>query len=319
MSMNRSPDHAGEMWEGGFLIDPPREVRSVSARGGLVIAGGEELYLLRPGAERLMNRLPPPDVGAVHVVAAEPRGQRRSAVASAEMIAFFFRTGDDEHVLRLRPPPPFPTATHLVWGGTSGASSLYIRWDDGSVARLSPDLSDIETLDIPSIEALAVDEAGIVAMISMDPEPLVFVSRGEDELLSRPFVADAPEAGGTLHLAVAGRAAAVSLPDGRVLVSRRHDEPFAPCEALAGATALAFEGTGADAALFGAVSAEEIGWIGRVDVEGASTRIAELPVIAGAVAEIVSLAWDASRKTLWGASPQAGLFLGVPKGKKPAS
>ena len=58
----------------------------------------------------------------------------------------------------------------------------------------------------------------------------------------------------------------------------------------------------------------------RVDPAGNATSILEMGSTEDADApEIASLSWDASRQTLWGASPVAGIFHQVapgPKGKK---
>ena len=53
MSTPRRPSRTGEAWECSFVFDAARDVRAVSCRGGLVIAGGDELHVLRPGAQSL--------------------------------------------------------------------------------------------------------------------------------------------------------------------------------------------------------------------------------------------------------------------------
>jgi hypothetical protein len=309
MSKPRLPSHPQDTWAGGFIFDAAREVRSVSARAGMVVAGGPELYLLRPGEEQLKMREPPLDIGPVHLAAAEPRGSRRYAFAAQEMLAIFAHTGGEDKILRLRPPPPVPLATHLVWGGKKGPSALYVRWDDGSVVRMKPDLSDVEPLDLAPMEALAVDDAGTVAMLSLDPDPRVFVMHDHETMHFRS-IEEIGEAG-DIHLAVAGTAVAVSLGDGRVLVSRGENDPFTPCEALAGAGPLAFEGSSEKAALFGAMNTPSMTYLVRVDPSGAAMRIAEMGSDDGSSLEIVELSWDVTRGKLWGASPQAGLFTSV--------
>lgn len=309
MAKARLPSKPQDTWEGGFVFDPVREVRSVDARNGLVVAGGSELYLMRPGEEHIKHREPPLDIGPVHVAAAEPRGARRYAFAAQEMLALFLRVRGEDQILRLRPAAPAAVATHLAWAGTQGTCALHVRWEDGEVARLKPDLSDIEMLDLPEMDALAADDAGVLAMVSLAPEPLVFVTRDGETLHFRSLGEDVTEGDGPVHLAVAGAAVAVSLASGVVLVSRGEDDPFAPCDALDGAGPLAFEGTSSDAALFGAICQGSEGCIVRAEKTGAAMRIAELGSDDGPDLEIVSLAWDASRSRLWGASPQAGLLM----------
>src|SRR5262249_9019615 len=132
----RLPTRKSEAWECGFLFDAVRDVRSVSCRGGLVVAGGDELHLLRPGEQRMASRAPPLDIGPIRAAAAEPRAPFRYAVASADLVAVFYRTPEGDQIMRLRSTPPGPVATHLAWGREGTESALYIRWDDGSVVRM---------------------------------------------------------------------------------------------------------------------------------------------------------------------------------------
>src|SRR5262245_2885612 len=105
MSRPRLPSHAADAWASSFVFDAPSVVRSLSARGGLVVAGGAELHLLRPGDQRMASRAPPLDIGPIRVAAAEPRSPWRYAVASQEMVAVFYRTQQGEQIMRLRGTP----------------------------------------------------------------------------------------------------------------------------------------------------------------------------------------------------------------------
>src|SRR5262249_13826778 len=122
-----------------------------------------------------------------------------------------------------------------------------------------------------------------------------------------------------VHLAVADMAVAFAVEGDGVFVSRGQDEPFARCEPLAGAGPVEFEGSSSDAALFGTTHAAGFVSIIRVDQEGAAVRIADFGSDAGPRPDLTALSWDATRKTLWGASPQMGLIsCAAPsaKGKK---
>lgn len=301
------PSRPDETWEGGFFFDAAREVRGVCARGGLVFAGGADLFLLRPGAAVMASRPPPLDIGPVHAVAVEPRGARRYAVASEALIAVFFKNKQGEQILRLRPQPPGPRATHLAWGASPEGLTLYIRRDDGVVLRFKPDLSDIDELGVPSMDAIASDEAGVLAMASL-AEELAFVTRDGADMSYRPL--DVPvESAEEVHLAVADEAIAVGIEGAGAFLSRSKDAAFEACAALGEGGAVAFQGTASDAALFGAIREPRLGAVVRVDRSGAAVRIAEFGGDGGAaVPEVTSLSWDATRTTLWAASPQVGLI-----------
>jgi hypothetical protein len=305
----RLPSRAGDAWDCSFLFESARDVQDVSSRGGLVVAGGDELHVLRPGAERMASRPPPLDIGPIRVAAAEPRAPWRYAVASAEMVAIFYRNEQGDQIMRLRCAPPRPAATHLAWGRVGGASTLYIRWDDGAVVRVKQDLSGIDAPDLPPMDAIAADAAGILALISLEASTaLAYVMRDGEHLASRPL----PE--GMLrtpslrvHLAVADAAVAFAVGDGGAFVSREHEAPFVRCEPLAKAGPVEFEGATSDAPLFGATSGAGVASIIRVDREGTAVRVADFESDAAGAPTLAALAWDGSRHILWGASPQMGL------------
>jgi hypothetical protein len=53
--------------------------------------------------------------------------------------------------------------------------------------------------------------------------------------------------------------------------------------------------------------------IRRIEADGNARRICELTAVGGPAAEMRALAWDESRSTLWGASPEAGLVRHTPR------
>lgn len=309
MSSPRLPTRTGDAWECTFLFESARDVRTVSARGGLVIAGGQEMHLLRPGAQNMASRAPPLDIGPIFVAAAEQRAPHRYAVASEELVAVFYRTKDGDQIMRMRCPPSGPTATHLAWSNAEGASTLYIRWDDGVVARLNQDMSGAETIELPPIDAIAADHAGVLAMASFsEPTPRVYVGSDGEHFAFRPLPEDfSVEPHQHVYLAVADMAVAFTIEDGGAFLSRSPDDEFMMVEQLATAGPIEFEGTSTDAALIGAILSSGIASIIRVDREGAAVRIADFGSDGGPPPEIIELAWDASRHMVWGASPQMGL------------
>jgi hypothetical protein len=317
MSPPRLPTRTGDAWKCSFLFESARNVQAVSCRGGLVVAGGEELHLLRAGAQNMASRPPPLDIGPILVSAAEPRAPWRYAVASAELVAVFFRTDQGDQIVRLRCTPPGRSATHLAWGHAGGASALYIRWDDGVVVRMKEDMSGIDTTDLPPMDALASDSAGVLVMASCAaPDPCSYVTRNGEDLELRPLPRDlVVDRSQRVYLAVADVAVAIAVEHGGAFVSRAPETLFDRCAPLATAGPIEFEGPSSDAALFGAAHDAGVASIVRVDREGAAIRVAEFGSDAGPP-ELSALSWDGSRQMLWGASPQMGLVTCTAPGAK---
>lgn len=319
MSSPRLPTRPADAWDCSFLFDTVRNVQSVSCRGGLVVAGGDELHVLRAGAQNMASRAPPLDIGPLLVTAAEPRAPWRYAVASKEMVAVFFRSDQGDQVVRLRCAPSGPLATHLAWGRDGQASALYIRWDDGAVVRMKQDMSGVDTTDLPPMDALAADNAGVLAMVSFaPPTPLAYLT-GDGENLDLRRVDLRGDPSQRVHLAVAAAAVAVAVGQGGAFVSRVVEAPFVLCDPLRAAGPIEFEGPTSDAALLGAIHQGGVASIVRVDGRGSAVRIADFGS-DGVAPEITSLGWDASRQMVWGASPQMGLVTctapGAKSGKK---
>jgi hypothetical protein len=269
----------------------------------------------------MASRAPPLGIGPLFAAAAEPRAPWRYAVASGDLVAVFFRTKEGDQIVRLRCKTSGRSATHLAWGFADRASSLYVRWDDGEVVRMKQDMSGVEAPELPPMDAIAADDAGVLALVSLDMEaPRAYVTRDGENVELRTI---AKRAGPSRHvyLAVAGDAVAFAADDGGVFVSRAAEAPFVPCEPLATAGPIDFEGTASDAALFGATRHAGIVSITRVDHEGAAIRIADFGGEGGTVPELTAISWDGSREMVWGASPQMGLVTctspAAKHGKKP--
>jgi hypothetical protein len=317
MPLPRSPSHSADAWECSFLFDTARTVRTVSARGGLVVAGGVELHLVRPGAQNMSTRAPPLDIGHVFVAAAEPRAPWRYAVASSELVAVFWKGAQGDQVVRLRSGSPGPSATHLAWARADGASALYIRWDSGEIVRMKQDMSGVDTTDLPPMDAIASDDEGVLAMISLaGPEPRAFVTR-DGETLAWRALPGAIAAAEDMHLAVADMAVAFAAKGGGAFVSRADEAPFVAVEPLAGGP-LEFEGTSSNAPLFGVVHQAGAATIVRMGEGGDAIRIADFGSDGGVAPGITALSWDAPRRTLWAASPQMGLVTCVAPSAKGA-
>jgi hypothetical protein len=130
--------------------------------------------------------------------------------------------------------------------------------------------------------------------------------------------------GASVEIAVAGMAAALVVDGRYVLLSRGREEPFARVQALEVPEdrrftlgPVAFQGASSDAALFCAQKERAASRVVRVDASGAAMTIFEIYAIDGsAPPEIGALSWDATRQTLWGVSPDGGMFLCTAPGAK---
>jgi hypothetical protein len=287
----RLPTLASEAWKGGFVTGGDLGgACAVDARHGVVFAAAaDRLVLLRAGETAM--------------AAVEPRRRPRLAVAAERGIAVL----DDGRVATLSAPPGASMPERLAWGKhPAGGFALYVLHEDGSLLRVRVESGDVETLPFDCVVAVASDEGGAVAIASIDPAaPGVRLTRDGERWEWRPL-SELDGAGGW-ELAVAGDAAALAIAHRGVWLSRGAGAPFARCEPLGAAGALAFGGESADAALFGAVHEGFTETLVRVDAAGRAARIAE---IGGDDREpfITALAWDASRRTLWGVLPGVGLL-----------
>jgi hypothetical protein len=301
------PSRPEDTWEGGFVLDRVQKVLSVSGPGGLVLGGGEHLYMLRPGAQRWMRREPMTELGRVLAVAAEPRHPWRYAVSSEKGLTVYGLPNDQK--LTLTAPDDDPPATHLGWGTFEEQSVLYLRWADGTAGRLRLDLGQVESLELLPMDALATDASGSVAVVSLQGDtPHALFTQDGIRFEERPAVRAPQNLAGPVHLAVAGAAVAYAIEGWGTYVSRGLDDDFLPVEALAPGGALAFQGTDPASPLFGAVWTQAHGAILRVDAGGDVQRIGETSGTGVAAPRITSLAWDGSRSVLWSSSPDAGIL-----------
>ncbi len=171
------------------------------------------------------------------------------------------------------------------------------------------------------MDAIASDGNGVLAMVALGvgaADAHAIFTRDGTRFEERPAVF-VPVDGARVHLAVADTAIAYGVEGRGVHVSRGVDDDFVPVEGLAGAGAVAFQGTSADGAVFGAVWTRSLCAIDRVDAKGNVQRIAELGADGADAPKVTAMTWDGSRRTLWSVSPHAGILKSgepQPKGKK---
>jgi hypothetical protein len=320
MAKPRLPKHATDAWDSGFLLDPAQPVQAINGRGGLVVAGGEQMFMLRPGAQNYAYR-DPPDPGLIEVIAAEARPPWRYAIGAGELVTLFYKRKDEDAIVRLRATETEAVATHLAWAKDGDASALYIRWDDGVVVRTNQDMSGVDVLEMDWIDAVGSDAAGAIAFVTFDGVKCrVYRSKDGTQMRFDDYDFES-EPDGHMRVAVAGEAVAITLDGGGVFVSRALGAPLVRCEALESGGPIEFEGTSSDAALFGVITGATVSAIVRVDKAGVATRVAEFESSSELVPEISDLSWDATRRTLWAASPHMGIISctapSAKGGKKP--
>jgi hypothetical protein len=344
------PRYSADAWAGGFTVASPTNTVSISAATGTVVAATECIYLLRPGATRFHSRDNPPGAGDAISVAVEPRRPgrpQRFAVATMDSLHVY----DGEGVASVKMPEDHGEIVQILWGPDvqheSPTNVLYVRCEN-VLLTLVPGGGQFGTFvqlgdTLATARALATDHAGGFAYACFDEEhgdvDVWFLAELKPQLWYRRTL-DAPDFF-DMQLAIAGKSIAASFDDGSVWMTRDCKEhPFTEVEPMrgrldpvecGGAPAIAFEGTANDAALFAAVQdSKTTQHIVRVDAEGRATRIAEVEIETNNAEHTIlppvrALAWDATRRTLWGAAGRAGIICSTapgapsPMGAKAAS
>ena len=320
MSKSKLPTHPSDAWRCAFRA-PPQLVRRIACQRGRVVAGAEQIFLLKPGAEHFMCRERPDKTGPIIAIAAEGRGPGRVAVATE---------GGQVSVIPSQGVGIFrgrnslgSDASHLAWGPPSpaGPSPLYIRWDHGELTCLSAELEMHAYEDMGQVDAIASDDNGVLVAVSFEgPEAGAKVTRDGREWVFRKIHIEADAAPAQVHLAIAENAIAMTIGDGHVYLSRAPDQDLERCGALPNATGpIAFQGASSDAALLAFVHDRGTVATVRLDESGTLTRISELETDAPseiARGFFTDAAWDASRNTLWAASPMGGLCEYVAPGAR---
>jgi hypothetical protein len=303
-----------EKWFLSFCFDKPQDVAQVSVRAGVLVAGGAQMHRMLRGNQGIQSR-EAPEGEPIRAVAVEPVAPYRCAVASDHGIAVFdFKAADGGHQ-SLRFPPGEPKPVALAWGKVKGRWMLHVLRDDQLVVRPAPP-NELEELPLPGALTLANDDEGTVAIVTDGSPPLMYVSDDGEQWNYRGVETSEPiRKGAEVHAALGRTGTAISIEGEGVWTSKGRTEPFTPCELLALAGAIALDERGA---LYAAVHEPLVEAIVRVDPDGTMEHIGELASKGGAVPRITSLAWDASRQTLWGASSVGLLLMRAPKAKMPS-
>jgi hypothetical protein len=324
------PKRDAEAWDLRVAFPKTTPIFSVSAHAGRVFVGGSKLYHLAAGDQGWQHRDPPDPIGMVWNVALEPRPPYRAALASEDGVAIMLGKRGGDRVAHIRPADEDWTVTNLAWGLVGGKSALWVLWSSGVVMRAFPDQGVDDSPGLPPMAALAGDGEGGVALFCLD-EWRAYASRDGERftLRSIDFPKDWYDAlpdqiEEPCHIAVAGSAVALSIGWYGAFVTRDlAEKPFDKPEALAHAGALAFEGSSPDAALFGATCTEAFCSIVRVDAAGNAVRVGDIMNESGPVVPLDEIAWDASRRRLFGVHRQAGLLVATAPqakhGKLPAA
>lgn len=329
-----------DFWAVSFVLDPQVPVRHVSAAGGLMIAGGGSLHMLRPGSNRIRSRELPPDL-EVLALAAEPWSPYRLAISSPTSVGIYTGHRPHDPVCSIELATPELAATHLAWSRRDDKTLLYLRQRKGEVSQINLDDGTMGTLSGPLVAAIAGDPKGVLAMINLAPvEPANvgdawILPLGAKEWDIRWVDCGPPDDGTTwtVHLAVHGAAMAYSQDPadqieytGSALVSWEEEKDEEDSFAMAPGVfqgPIAFQNEGV---IFAAYNVE-----GQVNVlrwvrNGSFTRIARFGLNdawEGTEATVTQIAWDEERHALWAASPELGLIKltepGTPAGNGSSS
>lgn len=343
------PRYRAEAWTGGFVVDAPVSTGTISAVDGTVVAATERIYRLSPGATGFQAREPPEGMGdavAVAVSRRRPGSGQRIAVATLHALHLYGAGG----VASVSFPEDHGEVVELLWGpmlwtphgpaegrGASAIDVLYVRCAN-RLLQLVPDDGPIGTLmplagPVADSVALATDHAGGFAFACLDEEDgtiEVSTLAAREPQLWHCRRLEAPDSFWDMELAIAGKALAVSFAFEGVWLTRDCKEhAFEEIEELRGGldwhergdqVPIAFEGAADDAALFAAVQdTKSTQHIVRVGAGGRAQRIAEVEVpksdAPGPILPPVrALAWDATRRTLWGAAGAAGILASTAPG-----
>jgi hypothetical protein len=311
----RLPSDKSAAWNGGFVLADPGYVHAIGVGRGTVVGAGEVLCCLLPGAAGFSRREATTETGDFEAVAVEPRRSGRIALAGLDSVTIL--EGRDRALVRF--PQSHPEPVELAWGpsadGTPGA--LYVLLADGILLRLPPGTRVFEEMGVPAVRTIAADETGTMAFACFDDQrwelDVYVLEDARDGRCSRRTV-EAPSFMGTVHLAVAGAAAAVSFAAGPVWISRGDEEPFREILEEPAGGPVTFQGSASDAALFAVARTWKTDSILRIEVGGAATCIGELDRSDEPLVRIFQVAWDASRSSLWAASGRAGILVTSPPG-----
>jgi hypothetical protein len=271
------------------------------------MAGGDALYLLPRGAQQVSARELPPDLALV-AIAVEPWPPFRYALAGRRVIAVFSPDAPGDPIVEVSFATPEDDATHLAWTRHNGRVMIYFRGRNGRIGRIRIDEEGCEHLEAPPIAAIASDAAGVMAMISIvDDDADIWVSSDGADWEPR-LVTLIPELSDndSVYLAVSSDAVAFSVDNFGTSVSWDSDQMLQVCDKVFWGP-VAFQEKDA---LFVAHSRERTSSITRVTRQGEATLIAEIEAKGqeGPSPTITALAWDGSRRTLWGASPGVGVI-----------
>jgi hypothetical protein len=338
------PRHHSDEWRGGFVIDSPTYTTCIAARDGLVVAGADRIYRLRPGVTAFQSREVREDGGAIACVAVEPRRLHgKPARFAVGTLPRTLQIMDEKGIAKVTFPEDHGEILEMMWAprGVGGDASvcLHVLCSDVLLRHIpgGGPMGTFEQVDSPApdICAMATDGVRSTALAVYDEEEdsvIVYVLKDARTSTWSFQKLPVPLDWFGVHLAVAGRAVAVSfIGTGGIWLTREIEEKeFVELEQLRGYTrredgigdtegAIAFEGPQADAALFAAVRDSAQGAsIVRVDAEGGSQRIAELTVEGDAETRdrtlIHQMAWDATRRTVWSAAGLAGVLCSTAPG-----
>ncbi len=304
-----------EQWSVTPMADV-RDVHTVSVHRGLVVAAGpKQLLRIRAGSLTVGLR-ETPLAGTIKLVAIDPApSSRRYAVATDATIAIF----DDSNpggFLSIPVDNAQQTPSAIAWGKVDGETLLHIE----AMEHFYRDGYNLE-VPLPRVVTIANDHGGrLGAAIARDEEddsefPAGFYVSDDGESWNWRTMPELETIASAFFIALAGDVAAVSIqagsPHSGVWVSREAADPFEQLSKDEYTGAIAVDDDGVVFVVSGEQNAERV-----LRFDPASNEPTCIAHLRGKGKRIAALAWDASRKTLWAASPSDGLLAIKAPGKE---
>jgi hypothetical protein len=314
------PENPKDQWKCSFIGDVNKPLHTVSAAGGLVVAGGDILFMQRPGKNKGRMSLGPPTVGLTHVVA-EPWPPHRYVVAAKTHFGVF--EGDKPvpaaHI-EFTNPEHYPT--HICWARVGKESTVYFRQRGGQMGRVRLAEAKVENFNVVEIDAITSDHTGTVAVLDIGAANLTLLhpdgSREDRELFTIPeSTTDNPDL--LYYMAMADGSVAFCTEDSASIDVSWHDQPERmehARQAMSGPIAFADKDhlfavynhavEGPHIVRTSRLGEPEL--VGVIEVDSHNLPDdEEMPAVA-----IASIAWDSTRNRLWAVSPQFGLTIAEP-------
>ena len=289
-------------WSGSTFLTASH-INTVAAAGGMMVAGGEKIYVVERGAARAREREFPE--GWVDAVAVAPHGTRYAAATATYLHLY---EGDDS--IHFLIPDEDDEFQSIVWGFYGGRMALYAATANGVLYTVDVEDRALDRFDHDPTLKVCADANGRVALLDAEDEGIygcwIFDEGGNEA----PWVVFPEELMSLEAVALAGEALAVAAHD-RIWVRRASQDKLVALDGIlpehAYVQAMQFAGAANDAPLLVAYKSGDHAHIVRADVRGELTTLADMSSRDGQPPQLSGIAWDDSNETLWAAWYNVGV------------